>query len=202
MIFFFFHRYLATGDSFRTIAFSYRFRHSTISGIVREVASAIWTALVEETMPVPSMEDWRAIADQFHVRWNFPNCLGAIDGKHVVLQAPPNSTATLIDSVAPLEVEHTYSLSGPLPISSRIRCHWIRVLPISQLKKEMRYFSSCRVQTMSLAAFTLQVLMHRSDLLTISDYLFFCPSVYIYFRYDWYSISVFTLIPNQKDCLQ
>nr|XP_055053261.1 uncharacterized protein LOC129438525 [Misgurnus anguillicaudatus] len=42
-------------------------------------------------MPVPKMEDWRAIADQFNVRWNFPNCLGAIDGKHVVLQAPANS---------------------------------------------------------------------------------------------------------------
>lgn len=37
------------------------------------------------------MEDWRAIADQFYVRWNFPHCLGAIDGKHVVLQAPANS---------------------------------------------------------------------------------------------------------------
>ncbi len=31
---------------------------------------------------------------------------------------------------------------------------------------------------------------------------FLGPSVYIHFRHDWYPISVFTLIPTQKDCLQ
>ncbi|XP_071060304.1 uncharacterized protein [Pseudochaenichthys georgianus] len=84
-------RYLATGDSYRTIAFSYRVGHTTVAVIVKEVAGAIWTALVEETMPVPQTEDWRAIAAGFQERWNFPNCVGAIDGKHVVIQAPAHS---------------------------------------------------------------------------------------------------------------
>ncbi|XP_033128002.1 putative nuclease HARBI1 [Anneissia japonica] len=38
-----------------------------------------------------SGEDWRRIAQQFHSKWNFPNTLGAINGKHVALMAPNNS---------------------------------------------------------------------------------------------------------------
>jgi hypothetical protein len=42
-------------------------------------------------MSVPNSEKWKAISDAFFEKWNFPNCVGAIDGKHVVLQAPPSS---------------------------------------------------------------------------------------------------------------
>ena len=31
------------------------------------------------------------IADGFYIKWDIPNCLGAIDGKHVNIQAPANS---------------------------------------------------------------------------------------------------------------
>ena len=37
-------------------------------------------------MPVPSKVEWQTIADNFFARWNFPNCIGAIDGKHVMIQ--------------------------------------------------------------------------------------------------------------------
>ncbi|KAK2561668.1 Protein ALP1-like [Acropora cervicornis] len=41
---------------------------------------------------MPSSEqEWLQIAKQFKDKWNFPNCLGAIDGKHITLQPPPNS---------------------------------------------------------------------------------------------------------------
>lgn len=42
-------------------------------------------------MPIPTEDDWRQIASEFWNNWNFPNCLGALDGKHVVIQAPANS---------------------------------------------------------------------------------------------------------------
>ncbi|KAL2093032.1 hypothetical protein ACEWY4_010344 [Coilia grayii] len=84
-------RYLATGDSFRTIAFSYRVGHCTVCRVVREVAAAIWQVLVSEFLPAPSREDWLSVAEGFRERWNFPNCVGSIDGKHVIIQAPDNS---------------------------------------------------------------------------------------------------------------
>lgn len=56
-----------------------------------QVAKAIWDGLVGEYMPVPKEDDWREIAQQFKIHCDFPNCLGAIDGKHVRIVAPPSS---------------------------------------------------------------------------------------------------------------
>jgi hypothetical protein len=42
-------------------------------------------------MPVPTRKTWSQIVNYFSDLWNFPNCIGAIDGKHVNVQAPPNS---------------------------------------------------------------------------------------------------------------
>lgn len=41
---------------------------------------------------MPSTPDeWEKIAEKFEEIWNFPHCIGAIDGKHITLQAPMNS---------------------------------------------------------------------------------------------------------------
>ncbi|XP_077539619.1 uncharacterized protein LOC144152261 isoform X2 [Haemaphysalis longicornis] len=43
------------------------------------------------TKNVPTTEDWAASADGYSRRWQFPNCLGAVNGKHVAIAAPPKS---------------------------------------------------------------------------------------------------------------
>lgn len=41
---------------------------------------------------VPATSDeWKNIEYGFRTRWNFPGCVGALDGKHVVIRAPPGS---------------------------------------------------------------------------------------------------------------
>lgn len=42
-------------------------------------------------MPAPNEELWKTTAQRFSEKWKFPNCIGALDGKHIVIQAPANS---------------------------------------------------------------------------------------------------------------
>jgi len=37
-------------------------------------------------LPIPTQRDWETIALDFEQKWNFGNCIGAIDGKHCVHQ--------------------------------------------------------------------------------------------------------------------
>ena len=42
-------------------------------------------------MKPPTTQDWQRIEHHFSTQWNYPNCIGAIDGKHVVILARHNS---------------------------------------------------------------------------------------------------------------
>ncbi|GFT41504.1 DDE Tnp4 domain-containing protein [Trichonephila clavipes] len=37
------------------------------------------------------MGQFQKVAQQYSTKWNFPNCIGAIDGKHIRIKAPKNS---------------------------------------------------------------------------------------------------------------
>ena len=84
-------RFLATGDSFTTIAFNFRMGISTVGKIVSETCPVLWEVMKDKYMPPLTEDLWIKIAKQFYDTWQFPNCIGAIDGKHVVIQAPANS---------------------------------------------------------------------------------------------------------------
>lgn len=36
-------------------------------------------------------QNWLDVSNDFFTTWNMPNCLGAIDGKHIKLKCPPNA---------------------------------------------------------------------------------------------------------------
>ena len=42
-------------------------------------------------MKSPAKQDWIRIASEFEGRWNFLNCVGAVDGKHVMIKSPAKS---------------------------------------------------------------------------------------------------------------
>ncbi|XP_059915812.1 uncharacterized protein LOC132463568 [Gadus macrocephalus] len=81
-------RYMASGDSLVSLAYSYRLGHTTVRNSVHMVCAAIEKTMMERFLPRPTQETWEEVAQGFWEKWNFPNCLGAIDGKHVTIQAP------------------------------------------------------------------------------------------------------------------
>lgn len=43
-------------------------------------------------MPATNQE-WENIANEFLAKWNFPNCVGALDGKHIRIRQPKHSSS-------------------------------------------------------------------------------------------------------------
>nr|XP_022903097.1 protein ALP1-like [Onthophagus taurus] len=85
-------RFLATGESYRSLMYSFRVSESTISLFVPKVCRAIYDTLREDYLKVPTVTaDWLNIAQDFENRWNIPNTIGALDGKHIVFNAPKSA---------------------------------------------------------------------------------------------------------------
>lgn len=63
----------------------------TVREIVYSTCDAIWRKLQPICMPTPDEAMWIQIEKEFCDKWNFPNLIGALDGKHVQIEAPPHS---------------------------------------------------------------------------------------------------------------
>ena len=58
----------------------------TVGRIIGETTQVIWKCLVKKVyMNAPRSEcEWREISAEFKKHWNFPHCIGAIDGMHFI----------------------------------------------------------------------------------------------------------------------
>lgn len=82
-----FFRFLSQGGTMQSLAWEFYVGKSTASKIVYETCQALWTVLSPIYLAEPNQEDWMNIAEGFNQKWNFANCIGAVDGKHFNIQA-------------------------------------------------------------------------------------------------------------------
>ncbi|KAH9375056.1 hypothetical protein HPB48_009877 [Haemaphysalis longicornis] len=75
-------RYLSSGMRIPDVAMAFRVRErNREAGHPPELPDAA----------TPSETEWRDVASGYWQRWEFPNCLGAVDGKHVQIECPRKS---------------------------------------------------------------------------------------------------------------
>lgn len=87
----FIYSFLAHGDSIFTTSKFFRVGRSTTYEIIGEVCSLIWEVLSPIYLAWKSADELKVIAHGFRARWNLPNCLGALDGKEIMIKTPPHS---------------------------------------------------------------------------------------------------------------
>lgn len=63
----------------------------TVGRIVHETCAAVWESFSNVHMAFPSDEQVDEISREFWRKWKFPNCVGAIDGKHIRIKCPKHS---------------------------------------------------------------------------------------------------------------
>ena len=51
-----------------------------------------------------SAEEWLEISSKFQERWQFPHCIGAINGKHIIMQPTPEAGSDFFNH------KHTHSI--------------------------------------------------------------------------------------------
>lgn len=93
-------------------------------------------------------DEWRTVAQGFHKQWNFPHCVGALDGKHVVIQKPGKSGLTY------LNYKHTFSIVLMAVVDSGYKFMYVNVGAQGRMS-DVGIFNNCQffraIQTNKLA---------------------------------------------------
>lgn len=63
----------------------------TVGKIILETCNVIWSELSSIYLAVPHKAEWLKISRTYEAKCGLPNCLGAIDGKHISVVCPARS---------------------------------------------------------------------------------------------------------------
>ncbi|XP_039966253.1 protein ALP1-like [Bactrocera tryoni] len=80
--------FLAEGCNFRVISQAYNLGHTTIRKIIYETCDAIWEELHFDYLSPPNVSELKDIAEKFYAKTGMPNCMGAINAKHIHISRP------------------------------------------------------------------------------------------------------------------
>jgi len=72
------------GKTQESLSMSFCIGQNTVSKIIREVCQTLIVVLKKEFLRfLFNKLEWRTVAQEFEQKWNFYNCIDAIDGKHM-----------------------------------------------------------------------------------------------------------------------
>lgn len=87
--------FLATGETYKSLAAQNRVGVTTLSMIVPDVCKVIWLRCRNTSCASESSQVWQVKTVNSTQRWDYPHCIGAIDGKRVVIEAQSNRNFAL-----------------------------------------------------------------------------------------------------------
>lgn len=70
---------------------------STVGDIILETCEVLFNTLKSTELSQKDQRGWLNISNDFWTKWNMPNCVGAMDGKHVHIVCPPNAGSTFFN---------------------------------------------------------------------------------------------------------
>ena len=71
--------------------YEFRINKGTLSIIIPKVCNVISSVLSHVAACPSTTAEWLEMSHRFQYRWQLPNCLGAIDGKHIRILHPPGT---------------------------------------------------------------------------------------------------------------
>ncbi|XP_049943992.1 uncharacterized protein LOC126425108 [Schistocerca serialis cubense] len=78
-----------TGETFQSLGYAIRIAPNTLSKIIPETLQAILNNLGNKCIKIPNTaNEWKQVVHSFNLLWQFPHCIGAVDGKKVTFRAP------------------------------------------------------------------------------------------------------------------